>query len=82
MKKHIESTKTHQAGLEKPKKAPGGIPLIVFVWGIGLGLLSYVLSRFIFTPHPLHWASGVIGLLLGALIGYIWYRKRGDVIPF
>lgn len=81
MKKHIESAKSHQEGQEKPKTAPG-IPMIVFVWGIGLGLLSYVVSRFVFTPHPLHWASGAVGLLLGALIGYIWYRKRSDVIPF
>ncbi len=82
MKKHIKSAKTHQEGQEKPKKSPGGIPLIVFLWGIGLGVLSYVVSRLIFIPHPLHWASATVGLLLGALIGYIWYRKRGDVIPF
>jgi len=37
------------------------------------------MSWIVVTLHPLHWASGAGGLLLGVLIGYIWYLKRGDV---
>lgn len=77
----------HQAGREKVapgkatgvKKAANGIPLIVIYWALGLGLTGYVMSRFVFTPHPLHWASGAGGVLLGAIIGYIWFFTRGDV---
>ncbi len=77
----------HHSGREKAspaknkgaKKAAQGVPLIVFYWSVGLGFLSYLVSRFVFTPHPLHWASAAGGLLLGILIGYIWYLTRGDV---
>lgn len=61
------------------KKSAQGIPLIVLYWAVGLGLTGYILSRFVFTLHPMHWASGVGGLLLGVIIGYIWYYTRGDV---
>ena len=60
-------------------KAEQGIPLIVVYWAIGLSILSYTVSRFVFTSHPLHWASAAAGLLLGAIIGYIWFLARGDV---
>lgn len=78
MSHHKKYLTPHQIGREKIKAAQG-IPLIVFYWAVGLGLLSYIVSRFVFTPHPMHWASGIGGLLLGVIIGYIWYLKRGDV---
>lgn len=78
MYKHHKSGTLHRTERVKPKTAPG-IPLIVFYWAFALGLLGYIGSRFFFTEHPLHWVSGASGLLLGTLIGYIWYYKRGDV---
>lgn len=87
---HQKKTTLHRTGREKvasgksvgTKKSAHGIPLIVFYWAAGLGLAGYVLSRFVFTPHPLHWASGAGGLLLGVIIGYIWFFSRGDVRLF
>jgi len=73
-----KSATLHRAGREK-SKTDKGIPLIVVFWALGLGLLGYIGSRFVFTEHPLHWLSGAGGILLGVVIGYIWYFKRGDV---
>lgn len=63
-------------------KFANGVPLIVVYWAVGLGVFGYVGSRFVFTAHPLHWTSLAGGVLLGILIGYIWYWKRGDVSLF
>ena len=84
---HQKKTTLHHTGRAKvtsgkstgTKKATQGIPLIVLYWAFGLGLVGYVVSRFVFTPHPMHWASGAGGLLLGVIIGYIWFFTRGDV---
>jgi hypothetical protein len=81
MTKYIKSA-THSSVDRMKTKTVQGIPLIVFIWTFGLGLLSYVVSRFVMTPHPLHWASLAGGLLLGAAIGYIWFYIRGDVSLF
>ena len=61
------------------KKAAQGVPLIVFFWAFGSGIMGYVISRFVVTDHPLHWASLIGGVLLGIVIGYVWYIIRGDV---
>jgi len=57
-------------------------PLVVFIWMIGLGLLGYVFGRIAFDamPHPVHWLSGLVGSLLGCVIGWLWYRLKGDVL--
>ena len=78
MNKQKKAATLHRLGEAKPK-AEEGIPLIVFYWAFGLGLLGYLGSRVVWTYHPYHWASGAGGLLVGALIGYVWYRTRGDV---
>ncbi len=67
----------HPTGRAKIKSE--GVPLIVIYWAGGLGLLSYIVSRFVLTEHPLHWASAIGGLALGIAIGTIWYFVRGDV---
>ncbi len=87
MSRQKKMTPVRHTGREKvsPAKKAGanktaqGIPLIVLYWSVGLGGLSYLVSRFVFTPHPLHWASAAGGILLGVIIGYIWYLTRGDV---
>jgi hypothetical protein len=67
---------------ENMKKDHKEIPFVVWLWAIGLGFLSYLVARIaLYTaPHPLHWASGVAGASFGYLIGWLWYRWKGDVI--
>ncbi len=69
---------SHRTGLERAATSQG-VPLIVIYWAFGLGLFGYIGSRFFVSTHPLHWSSGAVGLLLGGIIGYVWFLKRGDV---
>ena len=57
-------------------------PLVVYVWMVGLGIFGYVTARIALDgyPHPLHWASGLVGGLVGVLVGWAWYRWRGDIL--
>jgi hypothetical protein len=57
-------------------------PLVVYFWIVGLGFMSYVVTRIALDgyPHPIHWASGLVGAIAGYFIGWIWYRWRGDII--
>lgn len=66
----------------KSKNASGGIPFVVFVGVFGLGLLGYVFSQ-MFLPveaHSSHWLVALIGAALGGVLGWLWYRWRGDII--
>ena len=59
-------------------------PFVVYVWTIGLGLVGYLLvGEFALAgqPHPYHWASGLLGVAAGVIVGWLWYRWRGDVVP-
>lgn len=64
------------------KKASKDWPLVVYVWIVGLGISGYVVARIALDgrPHPLHWASGLVGAVVGYFVGWLWYRWRGDVI--
>jgi hypothetical protein len=58
-------------------------PLVVYMWAIGLGLVGYlVIGEMVFEikPHPIHWLAGMVGIILGIGLGWIWFRWRGDVI--
>jgi len=73
--------------LARSKKISGNktrqeTPLVVYIWIIGLGLLSYIIARIALDayPHPIHWISGVVGGVIGYFVGWLWYRWRGDVI--
>jgi len=57
-------------------------PLVVYTWIFGLAILGYLFGRIAFDalPHPVHWASGLVGGILGCGIGWLWYRWRGDII--
>jgi hypothetical protein len=57
-------------------------PVVVYFGTFGIGFLSYVLGRIALGayPHPVHWASGVVGAVVGYFVGWLWYRWRGDVI--
>lgn len=56
-------------------------PAVVYLWAFGLGLFAYAIARVVLDgkPHPFHWLSGLAGGALGVLIGWLWFRWRGDV---
>ncbi|MEW6568629.1 MAG: hypothetical protein AB1449_10795 [Chloroflexota bacterium] len=65
------------------KKARQEWPLVVYLWIFGLAVMGYLIGGELLLatrPHPLHWAVGVTGGLVGIPIGWLWYRWRGDVI--
>ena len=57
-------------------------PVVVYIWAIGLAIVSYAVARAALDgqPHPYHWLSGLVGGLAGIPIGWLWYRWRGDVL--
>lgn len=73
---------------KKPSKARNNpnkrqlTPVVVYFGTFGIGLLSYFIGRIALDayPHPVHWASGVVGAVAGYFIGWAWYRMRGDII--
>ncbi len=81
MSPHKKPTALHLSSHAKPKQEQG-VPLIVILWAFSLALVSYTASRFIVSYHPLHGASLAGGALLGVILGYVWYMKRGDINPF
>ncbi len=59
-----------------------GIPWVVLVGLIGLGLIGYVLSQ-MFLPveaHATHWLVAALSAILGGVLGWLWYHWRGDII--
>jgi hypothetical protein len=74
-----------RAYAEENRKAKGGEwPFVVYLWTMGLGLAGYlIVGRFLLAsrPHPYHWAAGLVGVLAGIVVGWLWYRWRGDVVP-
>lgn len=73
-------TKNHTR-MEK-KMAGKETPLVVWMWMLGMGFLSYLIARIALyaSPHPYHWASAVAGAGIGYLVGWLWFRWKGDVI--
>lgn len=57
-------------------------PVVVYFGAIGIGFLSYAIARIALAayPHPIHWASAVVGVVVGYFAGWAWYRCRGDII--
>jgi hypothetical protein len=57
------------------------VPAIVCRSAFGLGLLGFVIGRLALDgrPHPYHWLVALIGGLGGILVGWLWYRWRGEV---
>lgn len=67
---------------EKQKKGQKEWPVVIYMWALGLGFVSYVVAEAVFSttkPHPIHWLSGLVGAIVGIGIGWLWYRWRGDV---
>ncbi len=55
---------------------------MVVVGLCGSGLLGYVLSQLILPveAHSAYWGVALISAVLGAALGWLWYRWRGDII--
>ena len=75
MKKY--SIRTDRRKSQKPKEWP----IVVYLWMMGLGLEGYLTGEFALStkPHPFHWLLLLIGIILGILVGWLWYRWRGDI---
>ena len=56
-------------------------PVVVYLWAIGLTVMSYTVARFVLDgqPHPYHWLVALVGGLAGIPLGWLWFRWRGDV---
>jgi hypothetical protein len=67
----------------RPKAKGSETPLVVYMWAVGLGVSGYLAGRLVFVdrPHPYHWAAAVLGVCLGIVAGWLWYRWRGDIVP-
>ncbi len=54
---------------------------MVYIGIVVFGLTGYVLAEIALgtRPHPLHWLSALVGAVLGYLLGWLWYRWRGDI---
>lgn len=76
------SKSTKRAGKNGKKSSDQDWPLVVIAWIFGLTLFGYVFGRIAFdtSPHPIHWAFGLGGGVLGYSIGWLWYRWRGDIV--
>ena len=74
----VSKTATTKAIEKKSKEWP----VVVYMWAIALAMSSYVIARVVLDgmPHPYHWASGIVGGLAGIPIGWLWFRRRGDIL--
>ena len=57
-------------------------PVVIYFGMFGLGIMGYAIARVVLDgyPHPIHWASGFAGAVIGFFAGWLWYRWRGDII--
>jgi hypothetical protein len=76
MSKLTKSTKGNR------NKTQGDWPLVVYISIFGAGFLGYFVAEIGFNtrPHPLDWASGLAGAVIGCVAGWLWYRWRGDIV--
>jgi hypothetical protein len=57
-------------------------PVVVYFGAFFIGVIGYVIGRTALSafPHPVHWASGLVGGVFGYFIGWGWYHWRCDII--
>ena len=56
-------------------------PAVVYIWMMVLGIAGYLTGEIALSarPHPYHWLLLLIGVVMGNLVGWLWYRWRGDI---
>ncbi len=74
-------SKFAKSAKDSRKKTRQGLPLVVYMGGFGLGLIGYMVGEIglHMQPHPVHWAAGLVGVVIGLLGGWLWYWRRGDI---
>ncbi len=75
-------SKPNVSGKAKVRRPQASWPVVVYFAMAGFGFASYLVARIVLDgkPHPLHWISGIAGAGVGYVMGWIWYRWRGDII--
>jgi hypothetical protein len=65
----------------KTKRSSSGLPFVAVVGTMSGFLLAYLVAEVVLSakPHPLHWLVAATGAVLGAGLGYMWFRLRGDI---
>ena len=63
-------------------KAKKEWPVVIYFGIFGLGIMGYAIARVLLDgyPHPIHWAFGLAGAIIGYFGGWLWVRWRGDII--
>lgn len=58
-------------------------PITVYVSAFMFGVIGYFAGQFILGEiHPLHWLTGILGIILGYFLGWSIYHRRGDIFGF
>lgn len=75
MSKH---RKTRQKDQDKTKEWPA----VVYFSMIGTAFAFYAVARVALNdlPHPYHWGSGLAGIGVGLILGWVYYRWKGDIV--
>jgi len=78
----MSNTKVSKKPNDLIVKKKNGLPVVIFVWIIGLTFLGYLIGRIVLDtyPHPYHWASALLGGVIGFVVGWIMYKLKGDII--
>lgn len=74
----VKVTRRHSANQSATRKE---WPAIVYMSAFGLAITFYAIARVILDgkPHPYHWLAALVGGLVGIVLGWLWFRWRGDV---
>ena len=58
-------------------------PITVYVSAFMFGVIGYFAGQFFLGEiHPLHWLTGILGMILGYFLGWRIYHRRGDIFGF
>jgi hypothetical protein len=65
----------------KAKRGSGGLPFVAVAGAMAGFLIAYLAAQAALSPqaHLLHWLVAGSGAAMGAGLGYLWYRLRGDI---
>lgn len=57
--------------------------ITVYVTAFMFGVVGYLGGQFALDEiHPLHWLTGILGIVLGYFVGRKIYRSKGDILGF